>query len=104
LPKLLNDRPDGRFSGEAGLPVTLAGWGSLQGGDWLADGKGIMLAATAQNGESVILAVTAKGDRRLLLEGGRSERFWWALPSPNGLFAAIEKRTGENNVWMIDKF
>jgi Tol biopolymer transport system component len=84
--------------------VTLAGWASLQGGDWLADGKGVMLAATAQNGTSVILAITAKGDRRMLLEGGRSERYWWALSSPDGLHTAVEKVTGENNIWMMDNF
>jgi Tol biopolymer transport system component len=84
--------------------VALPGWASLQGGDWLADGKGVMLAATAQNGASVILAISAKGDRRLLLEGGRSERYWWALPSPDGLHAAVEKVAGENNVWMMDNF
>jgi Tol biopolymer transport system component len=84
--------------------VTLPGWASLQGGDWLADGKGVMLAATAQNGASVILAITAKGDRRMLLEGGRSERYWWALGSPDGLHAAVEKVTGENNIWMMDNF
>jgi DNA-binding winged helix-turn-helix (wHTH) protein/Tol biopolymer transport system component len=84
--------------------VPLAGWASLQGGDWLADGKGVMLAATAQNGVPVILAITAKGDRRMLLEGGRSERYWWALPSPDGRYAAVEKLTGENNIWMIENF
>jgi DNA-binding winged helix-turn-helix (wHTH) protein/Tol biopolymer transport system component len=84
--------------------VPLAGWASLQGVDWLADGKGVMLAATTQNETPVILAITAKGDRRSLLEGGRSERYWWALPSPDGRYAAVEKPTGENNVWMIDNF
>jgi hypothetical protein len=58
--------------------VTLTEWAALHGGDWLADGKGVMLAATAKNGTSVMLAITANGDRRLLLEGGRSVRFWWA--------------------------
>lgn len=84
--------------------MTLPGWASVQGGDWLADGKGVMLAATAQNGAPVILAISAKGDRRLLLEGARSERYWWALASPDGLHAAVEKVTGENNIWMIDNF
>jgi hypothetical protein len=84
--------------------VALPGWASLQGGDWLADGKGVMLAATTQNGASVILAISVKGDRRLLLEGGPSERYWWSLPSPDGLHAAVEKITGENNVWMMDNF
>jgi hypothetical protein len=49
-----------------------------------------------------MLAVT--GERRLLLEGGRSVRFWWALPSPDGHYAALEELTGENNIWMIENF
>jgi DNA-binding winged helix-turn-helix (wHTH) protein/Tol biopolymer transport system component len=84
--------------------VTLNEWTALHGGDWAADGKAVVLAATAQNGDCVILAVTAQGDRRLLLEGGRSERYWWALPSPDGRYAAVEELTGENNVWTIENF
>jgi hypothetical protein len=28
----------------------------------------------------------------------------WAIPSPDGRCAALDGITGENNVWMIDKF
>jgi Tol biopolymer transport system component len=84
--------------------VALTEWASLRGVDWAADGKDVMLAAMAQNGTYGILSVTPNGDRRLLLEGGRSDRYWWALPSPDGRYAAVEGPTGENNVWMIENF
>jgi hypothetical protein len=48
--------------------------------------------------------VESGGNSRIILDADRQTHLWWALPSPDGRYLAVEKVTGENNVWMAEKF
>jgi Tol biopolymer transport system component len=72
--------------------------------DWAADGKRLFVSSWTANGAPVILGVEPNGNHRVLLEGDRATQYWWAVPSPDGRYAALEVLTGENNVWMVENF
>jgi len=72
--------------------------------DWAGDGKSVFVSSRTANGAPVILGVEPNGNHRVLLEGDRATQYWWAVPSPDGRYAALEVVTGENNVWMVENF
>ena len=72
--------------------------------DWASDGKSVFVGSQIANGAPVMLSVEPGGNHRVLLKGDRATRFWWAIPSPDGRYAALEVVTGENNVWMVENF
>ena len=72
--------------------------------DWAADGRSVFVPSRNANGAPVILGVQPNGNHQVLLEGDRATQYWWAVPSPDGHFAALEVLTGTNNVWMVENF
>ena len=84
--------------------VVVKGWPVLRGVDWTADGRSVLIGSVTPKGISVILDVDLEGNARVLLESGLHAQFRWAIPSPDGRYAALNVFTGENNVWMVEKF
>jgi len=74
------------------------------GMDWTADSKSVFATGWTANGIPVVLGVEPNGNHRVLLEGERAARYWWAIPSPDGRYLALEVVTRENNVWMVENF
>ena len=72
--------------------------------DWAADGKSVLVPSRTANGAPVILGVEPNGNHRVLLQGDSATRYEWAVPSPDGRYAALNIVTGANNVWMVENF
>ena len=77
---------------------------SLRNIDWAADGKRVLVSSRTADGAPVILGVEPNGNHRVLLQGDSATQYWWAVPSPDGRYAALEEVTGANNVWMVENF
>lgn len=54
--------------------------------------------------KSVILDVDLEGNAHVLLENGPNAELYWAIPSPDGHYTALDVVTGEENVWMVENF
>jgi Tol biopolymer transport system component len=65
--------------------------------DWAADGKSVLVPSRTADGAPVILRVEPNGNHRVLLEGDSATQYWWAVPSPDGRYAALEEFTGTTN-------
>ena len=52
----------------------------------------------------MVIGVETDGQHRVLLEGDRAVQYWYAIPSPDGRYAALQVVTRENNVWMVENF
>ena len=74
------------------------------GMDWSADSKSVFATGWTANRIPVVLSVEPNGNHRVLLEGERAAPYWWAIPSPNGRYLALEEVTRENNAWMVENF
>ena len=72
--------------------------------DWAADGKSVLVSSQTADGAPVILGVEPNGNHRVLLQGDSATQYLWAVPSPDGRYAALEEVTGANNVWMVENF
>jgi len=77
---------------------------AIQGMDWSADSKSVLVGGWAANGASEVMSVEPGGDRRVLLKRYNGEWYLWVVPSPDGRHAAVTVLSGENNVWMIENF
>ena len=84
--------------------VDLNQWPLSGGIDWAADGKSVFVSSRTADGAPLILGVEPNGNHRVLLQGDSATQYWWAVPSPNGRYAALEEVTGANNVWMVENF
>jgi DNA-binding winged helix-turn-helix (wHTH) protein/Tol biopolymer transport system component len=85
--------------------VIVKGWPLLTGIGWTADSADVLVGSWTPSGVSVILEVDMEGNAQVLLEGdSRTQVFAWAIPSPDGRYAALNSFTGENNVWMVEDF
>jgi hypothetical protein len=111
--RTLADFPDGHsirfFSVKNGVAkqdktVTLSNW-MVGGGDWNADGNGILIPSFTPAGTPVILEVNRAGKASVVLEGAPSISFGFMIQSPDGhrgILAALVP--GDNNAWMVDNF
>ena len=72
--------------------------------DWAADGKTMIVTVRAANGSPKVLDVELSGSYRVMLEGDRATQFWWAIPSPDGRYWALQGVSGESNVWMVENY
>ena len=72
--------------------------------DWAADGKSVLVSSRTANGAPVMLGVEPNGKHRVLLQGDSATQYLWAVPSPDGRYAALQEVTGANNVWMVENF
>jgi DNA-binding winged helix-turn-helix (wHTH) protein/Tol biopolymer transport system component len=84
--------------------VIVKDWPVLRGADWAPDGKSLLIGSLTPAGTSVILDVDLEGTAHVLLESDPHTQFAWAIPSPDGRYAALNVSTGENNVWMVQNF
>jgi DNA-binding winged helix-turn-helix (wHTH) protein/Tol biopolymer transport system component len=75
-----------------------------QGMDWMPDSKGLLLTGWSTNEAPVVIGVRPDGQHRVLLEGDRAVQYWYAIPSPDGRYAALQVATRENNAWMVENF
>lgn len=69
---------------------------------WTADNHGLLLTSLAA--DSVLLEADLQGKARGLLESTPNHELYWAIPSPDGRFVALNIITGEENVWMVENF
>jgi len=72
--------------------------------DWMPDSRGLLLTSWSTNGAPVVIDVEADGQHRVLLEGDRAVQYLFAIPSPDGRYAALQVVTRENNVLMVENF
>jgi DNA-binding winged helix-turn-helix (wHTH) protein/Tol biopolymer transport system component len=84
--------------------VQVKGSARISSLDWAGDNRRVFAAGITTGGLRAIWDVESDGNSRIVLDGDRQTHFWWALPSPDGRYLAVEKVTGENNVWMVEKF
>jgi Tol biopolymer transport system component len=84
--------------------VQIKGSARISSLDWAGDNRNIFAAGITTGGIPAIWDVDSDGNSRIVLDGDRRTPFWWALPSPDGRYLAVEKVTGENNVWMAETF
>jgi eukaryotic-like serine/threonine-protein kinase len=81
--------------------LVVNGWNGLQGIDWSADGKSLLVSWANHDSDHALLKVALDGRVSVLL---RSKNGVWAVPSPDGRFLAIAEFTGTKNVWEIENF
>ena len=84
--------------------VKLDEWSQLIAVDWAPDSKSVYIPSRKPDGAYVLLRVQPDGSHRVVFEGGKTPRLQWAIPAPDGRHIAIQADSGENNVWMIDRF
>jgi hypothetical protein len=70
----------------------------------MPDSRGLLLTSWSTNGAPVVIDVEADGQHRVLLEGDRAVQYLFAIPSPDGRYAALQVVTRENNVLMVENF
>jgi eukaryotic-like serine/threonine-protein kinase len=90
------------LNGRAPQQIKVKGWNTLTGADWAADGKSLFAYTTRDRG-AVILSVDLQGNARVLWEnksGGENT----SVPSPDGRHLAIQVRTQDANLWMMENF
>lgn len=84
--------------------VVVKDWPVMRAVNWTADGRGLLITSYTTRGTSVVLDVDLEGNARVLLENSPNAQFYWAIPSPDGRYAAMDVVTGEENVWMVENF
>jgi Tol biopolymer transport system component/DNA-binding winged helix-turn-helix (wHTH) protein len=82
--------------------ITVKGWRSVQSCDWSADSKGLFVSAPTAQG-SVLLYVDLRGNSRVVWEQPVALDTY-ARPSPDGRHLAIQGRTVDGNIWMMENF
>jgi Tol biopolymer transport system component len=81
--------------------LLVRGWSGLASIDWSADGKSLRVVSLNHALETTLLNVMLDGSASVLLSGS-NPRIFWAIPSPDGRFLAINEATGTSNVWLVD--
>jgi DNA-binding winged helix-turn-helix (wHTH) protein/Tol biopolymer transport system component len=74
------------------------------GMDWMSDSKGLLVTGWSTNGAPVVIGLETNGQHRVLLEGDKAIQYMFAIPSPDGRYAALQVDTRENNAWMVENF
>lgn len=84
--------------------IVVKDWPVMRTAYWTADGRGLLITSYTTRGTSVVLDVDLEGNARVLLENSPNAQVYWAIPSPDGRYAALNVITGEENVWMVENF
>jgi DNA-binding winged helix-turn-helix (wHTH) protein/Tol biopolymer transport system component len=84
--------------------VVIQDWPVIRVAQWAADSRGLLLTSFTERGTSALVESDLQGKARLLLESPPNEQFYWAVPSPDGRYVALNVITGEENVWMVENF
>jgi Tol biopolymer transport system component len=90
------------LDGGASQQITVKGWNTLTGADWSSDGKSLF-GHTFNDQGAVLLSVDLQGNARVLWQH-RGSGNTYAVPSPDGRHLAIQVRTQDANLWMMENF
>jgi Tol biopolymer transport system component len=90
------------LNGRPTKEITVKGWNTLTGADWAADGKSLF-AYSFNNQAAVLLSVDLQGNARVLWDHKGSDNTY-TVPSPDGRHLAIQVRTQDANLWMMENF
>jgi len=81
--------------------VTAAVAGGLQNLDWATDGSGFFATEQLGTTETRLLHIDRSGASQVLRsEPGLTDL--WGIPSPNGRYLAMPRKSVAGNVWMIE--
>lgn len=84
--------------------ITLNDW-FFFGGDWTADGKGLLGPAFTPGGIPVMLEVNRAGKASVILEGSPGTWFEFMIQAPDSHHAILGAVVpGDDNAWMVDNF
>lgn len=84
--------------------VIVKDWPVIRSPYWSADSRSVLMTSFSPGGNSVVLEVDLNGNARVLLENPPNAQVYWAIPSPDGHYVALNVITGEDNVWMVEDF
>jgi Tol biopolymer transport system component len=84
--------------------LLLQEWPVIMSVHWTADNRGLLLTSFSSRGVSAVLHTNLQGATRVLLESTPNAQVYWAIPSPDGHYVALNIITGEENVWMVENF
>jgi len=90
-------------NGRAPQQIKVKGWNTLTGADWAADGKSLF-AYTSKDRGAVLLRVDLQGNARVLWENKSGGENTYTVPSPDGRHLAIQVRSQDANLWMMENF
>jgi Tol biopolymer transport system component len=85
--------------------LDVKGWTGLATVDWAADGKSMFVGTLNRSGHIALLRVSLDGSVHVLREGSFPTLCgcaYWAIPSPDGKWVAINQPAGSSNVWELD--
>lgn len=85
--------------------LNVKGWTGLTTLDWAADSKSMFIGTLDRSGHIALLRVTTDGNVHVLRKGMFPTLCgcaYWAIPSPDGKWAAINEPSGASNVWELD--
>jgi Tol biopolymer transport system component len=86
--------------------LDVKGWTGLTTVDWAADSKSMFVGTLNRAGHIALLRVTLDGTAHMLREGTFPTLCgcaYWAIPSPDGKWVAINQPAGSSNVWGLDR-
>jgi Tol biopolymer transport system component/DNA-binding winged helix-turn-helix (wHTH) protein len=81
------------------------GWKGLATLDWAADSKSMFIGTLDRSGHIALLRVSLDGAVHVLREGTFPTLCgcaYWAIPSPDGKWVAMNQPAGSSNVWGLD--
>jgi hypothetical protein len=81
-------------------------WTGLITVDWAADSKSMFVGTLNHAGRIALLRVNLDGTVHVLREGSFATLCgcaYWAIPSPDGKWVAINQPAGSSNVWELDR-
>jgi Tol biopolymer transport system component/DNA-binding winged helix-turn-helix (wHTH) protein len=85
--------------------VTIKDWYGFATLDWAADSKSMFIGTLDRSGRVALLRVTLDGNAHVLQEGTFPTLCgcaYWAIPSPDGKWIAVNQPGGSSNVWGLD--
>jgi len=85
--------------------LDVKGWTGLATVDWAADGKSMFVGTLNRSGHIALLRVVLDGSVHVLREGSFPTLCgcaYWAIPSPDGKWVAINQPAGSSNAWELD--
>jgi len=91
------------LAGGSPRDVSVAGWSSLCGLKWAADGKG-WFVWNLSGPATTLIHVDLQGRSYLLRQQASAPRLTWGVPSADGRHLAFVEWNSISNVWMLEGF
>jgi len=85
--------------------ITIKDWAGFTNLDWAADSRSMFIGTLDRSGHVALLRVTLDGNAHVLEEGTFPTLCgcaYWAIPSPDSKWIAINQPGGSSNVWGLD--